>query len=161
MKESDFIKKRAEAELKAEPLVRIFRQSLIEMYMKGYTDALEDTYNEKAAEKRLVEEAEALAESPDLSAVRQVAKELNAVKVQEEEPLVRLKPNAILKRRLHPNDDFSTRTSSVIKSHDIKTLGDIIKYSEADFLTMRGCGKVCLNEIKKFVGGFGLKLVKR
>ena len=76
-----------------------------------------------------------------------------------ETPLVRLKPNAILKRRLK-QEDFSVRTWNCLIAADIKTLGDMISYSRLDYLRLRSLGKKSLTEIEDYVTQFGFSLKK-
>lgn len=75
----------------------------------------------------------------------------------DNDSLVRLKQDAILQRRLKP-EDFSVRLWNVLKAYDIKTLGDIIKHTKLDFLRMRNLGKTSLFELMDFVKQFGYEI---
>lgn len=126
-----------------DPLASVFRKSLLEAYQKGVLDgikAAEQVY-ESDLVKKLGEEAEAMQEKYD-------------------EPIVKLKPNAILKRRIH-YEDFrknGVRIMNGLRASDIETLGDLMKYSEKDIMRMRNMGTNCVNELRWFVEQFGLKL---
>ena len=133
MKQSEFIQKRAEAELKAEPILRYIRQSLIDMYMRGLLDGMDACYDESAAEKKLAEEEEALRE------------------LEENGPSVKLKPDAILKRKIIYGKDLSIRASKALKMNNIDTVGDLIKHTKRDLLKMQGFGKKSLREVEEFV----------
>ena len=74
-------------------------------------------------------------------------------------PLVRLKPNAILKKRLNQKD-FSVRTWNCLIAANIKTLGDMISYTRMDYLRLRSLGKKSLNEIEDYVSQYGFELKK-
>lgn len=74
-------------------------------------------------------------------------------------PLVRLKPTAILKKRLNPKD-FSVRTWNCLIAANIKTLGDMISYTRMDYLRLRSLGKKSLNEIEDYVSQYGFELKK-
>ena len=135
-------KARAAAELEVEPLIRIFKQALIEAYMKGYVKGLESAEDEDAALRRLNEEAEALASK------------------QPEEPTVRLKPDAILKRRLK-QEDFNTKVWRTLRELNCETLGDILQVSERFYLGQKGFGMGSLNVLRNFVKQFGYKLKEK
>lgn len=60
MTEEKIVKARAAAELEIEQLLRIFKHTLIETYMKGFLKGMESMEDEDAALKRLNEEAESL-----------------------------------------------------------------------------------------------------
>lgn len=74
-------------------------------------------------------------------------------------PLVRLKPTAILKKRLNPKD-FSVRTWNCLIAANVKTLGDMISYTRMDYLRLRSLGKKSLNEIEDYVSQYGFELKK-
>lgn len=74
-------------------------------------------------------------------------------------PLVRLKPTAILKKRLNQKD-FSVRTWNCLIAANIKTLGDMISYTRMDYLRLRSLGKKSLNEIEDYVSQCGFELKK-
>ena len=73
--------------------------------------------------------------------------------------LVRLKPTAILKKRLNQKD-FSVRTWNCLIAANIKTLGDMISYTRMDYLRLRSLGKKSLNEIEDYVSQCGFELKK-
>lgn len=56
---------------------------------------------------------------------------------------------------------FSTRTSNIFHSMSIKTIADIVKYSEKEFMRAPGLGSTTLNEIKEKLDRIGLKLKLR
>ncbi|MFA5925493.1 MAG: DNA-directed RNA polymerase subunit alpha [Parcubacteria group bacterium] len=53
---------------------------------------------------------------------------------------------------------FSTRTANIIEKNNIKTIADLIKFSEEELMNMEGMGNKGIKEIKKAVGNFGLTL---
>ena len=132
------IKARVQAELDLEPLIKVLRQTLIECYVEGFFKGLQ------------------WKEENDQEPLQQNNKE----EVPQEEPLVRLKPNAILKRRLRP-DEFPTRVWNTFVDLNIKTLGDILDCSEMFYLGRSKFGMGSLNAIKKYVESFGYKLRKK
>lgn len=74
-------------------------------------------------------------------------------------PLVRLKPTAILKKRLNQKY-FSVRTWNCLIAANVKTLGDMISYTRMDYLRLRNLGKKSLNEIEDYVSQYGFELKK-
>lgn len=142
MTEEKIVKAHAAAELDVEPLLRIFKHTLIETYVKGFLKGMESTEDEDAALKRLKEEAEAFA---------------SGIVPIDEEPIVKLKPDAILKRRLK-QEEFSVRAWRTLKNLNIETLGDILQVSEKFYLSQKGFGINCLNELREFVKQFGYEL---
>lgn len=134
MKESDIIRIRAKAEEKAEPVVRIFRHALIEFYVEGFINGVQSTEDEEAATRRLTEEEEALKDN--------------------DEPVVSLKPGAILKRRLR-KEEFSTRAWNVLQYMDVRTLGDMVSHSRTDYLKIKSIGKKTLKEIVDYAQRYG------
>jgi DNA-directed RNA polymerase alpha subunit len=143
MIEGKLIAERAEAEKNIEPLLRMVRQMLIETYMAGFIKGLKRCEeSEEELIKRLTNEEDAI----------QVVLNPNA-----EEPLVKLKPDAILKRRLK-QDEFPARVWNTFKDLQIETLGDILQCSEKFYLERPRFGVGSLNVIKKFVSSFGYKL---
>lgn len=142
MNEDMKFKARASAEMEIEPLLRIFKHTLIEAYMRGFMKGMESMEDEDAALKRLNEEAEALSSG--------------AVPI-EEEPKVRLKPDAILKRRLK-KEDFNTKVWRTLRELNCETLGDILQVSERFFLSQKGFGMGSLNILRKYVQQFGYSL---
>lgn len=143
MTEENIVKARAVAEMEIEPLFRVFKQTLIETYMKGFMKGLEGAEDENAALQRLNEEAEALVRRSPI-----------------EESLVKLKHEAILKRRLR-QEDFNTRVWRTLVMLDIETLGDILQVSERFYLSQKGFGKGSLNVLRNFVKKFGYKLKEK
>ncbi|MFA5871271.1 MAG: DNA-directed RNA polymerase subunit alpha [Parcubacteria group bacterium] len=53
---------------------------------------------------------------------------------------------------------FSTRTMNVLEKNEIKTIGDLIKFTEEELNGLEGMGEKGIKEIKKAVGNFGLTL---
>ena len=180
MTEGMVVKARAAADLEIEPLLRIFKHTLIETYMKGFVKGTESMEDEDAALQRLNEEAEALAsgtvqteqerefedfcaaEGANPEAMKAMARSLKMAgfdikEVPDDGPLVRLKPDAVLKRRLK-QEDFSVRAWKTLKVLNIETLGDILQVSEKFYLSQKGFGKNCLNELKEYVERFGYEL---
>lgn len=142
MTEEMIVKARAAAELEVEPLFRVFKQTLIETYMKGFMKGMESAENEDAALKRLNEEALSSGAEPI------------------EEPKVRLKPDAILKRRLK-QEEFNTKVWRTLVMLNCETLGDILQVSERFYLSQRGFGMGSLNVLRKYVKQFGYKLKEK
>lgn len=145
MKEEQFVKERAEAEKVIEPLLHIFKQTLIETYMKRVMKGLEIAEDGESSLSRLNEEADALA---------------SGARVKEEEPLVRLKRDAILKRRLK-QEEFNTKVWRTLVMLNIETLGDILQVSERFYLSQRGFGKTSLNVLRDYVKRFGYELKEK
>lgn len=145
MTEKQIAKARAEAELYIESLLRIFKKTLIETYMKGFMKGLESAEDENAAMQRLKEEEEALASG--------------TVPI-DEEPRIRLKPGAILKRRLK-KEDFNTRVWRTLRNLNIETLGDILQVSEKFYFSQKGFGMGSLNVLRNFVKKYGYKLKEK
>ena len=145
MTEEKIVKARAAAEMEIEPLLRIFKHTLIETYMKGFLRGLESAENEDAALQRLNKETEAF--------------ESGAVPI-DEEPKVRLKPDAILKCRLKQNE-FKPKVWRMLKELNCDTLGDILQISEKFYLRQKGFGMSSLNVLRKYVKSFGYKLKEK
>ena len=143
--EKDIIKARAAAELEVEPLLRIFKQTLIESYIKGFMKGMESKEDAGVAMKRLVAEAEALE---------------GGATPTNEEPCVKLKPDAILKRRLK-KEDFPSRVWQILKVLNIETLGDILQVSERFYLSQRNFGIGSLFVLRKYVRQFGYELKEK
>ena len=144
MREGDIIKARAAAEIAIEPLFRIIKQTLVDTYMKGFMKGVESTEDVGMATKRLIEEAEAIA---------------SGAKPIDEEPSVKLKPDAILRRRLR-REDFNTRVWNTLTDLNITTLGELLQVSEKFYRQQRNFGEGSLNVIKNFVKQFGYELKK-
>lgn len=53
---------------------------------------------------------------------------------------------------------FSTRTMNVLEKNSVKTIRDIVSFSEAELSKLEGMGEKGLKEIKKAIGNFGLTL---
>lgn len=145
MTEEEIVKARASAEMEIDPLLRILKHTLIETYMKGFLKVMESMEDEDAALKRLNEEAEALSSG--------------AVPI-DEEPKVRLKPDAILKQRLKQNE-FSVRVWRTLNDLNIETLGDILQVSEKFYQSQKGFGETSLRELRHYVKKFGFKLKEK
>lgn len=144
MTEEKIVKARAAAEFEVEPLFRVFKQTLVETYMKGFMRGLESAEDEDATLQRLNKEAEAL----------------EGVAVPIEEQLVRLKPDAILKRKLRQKD-FNTKVWRTLVMLDCHTLGDILQISEKFYLSQPYFGKASLNILREYVKQFGYKLKEK
>jgi len=71
-----------------------------------------------------------------------------------EEPV---SPEALLQKSIDELD-FSVRTVTALKENKLKTVGSIVKKSEADLLDMPKMGKVAVKELKKELGKLGLVL---
>lgn len=54
--------------------------------------------------------------------------------------------------------EFSVRSSNVFAKQNYQKIGDLISLSEIDFLKLPNFGRRSLNEIIKFLDGYGLKL---
>ena len=122
-------------------MVDVFRRAITEAYMKGLMVGANLEHDDAAAEKRLAEEAEALASGQEpLPHVNTDAK--------EGEPMLMLKPEA----RLIRAGDFSRcrnmrRILNILTAHNIRTYGDLAALTEADVLKWRNFGKVCFDEL--------------
>lgn len=145
MTDEKIVKARASAEMEIEPLLRIFKHMLIETYIRGFMKGMESMEDEDAALKRLKEEAEALS---------------SGAEPIDEEPKVRLKPDAILKRRLK-KEEFSVRVWRTLRELNCETLGDILQVSERFYLSQKGIGINSLKELKEYVKRFGYKLKEK
>lgn len=146
MIEQKLIAARAEGEKDIEPLLRTLRHMLIETYMAGFMKGLESCEeSEEVLMQRLVDEYEAIR---------------NGEKVVSEEPLVKLKPDAILKRRLK-KDEFPSRVWNTFKDLNIETLGDILQCSKTFYLSRPRFGEVSLNAVRKYVASFGYELKEK
>jgi len=54
--------------------------------------------------------------------------------------------------------DLSVRASNCLESENIKTIGDLVRLSEADLLAMKNFGKTSLREVDQKLRSVGLKL---
>ena len=54
--------------------------------------------------------------------------------------------------------EFSIRSRKALNSLDIRTVGDLVSRSEADFFTVKNFGSTSMNEIKQKLAEHGLKL---
>lgn len=54
--------------------------------------------------------------------------------------------------------DFSVRTWNCLRRANIQTLGDLLKYTEADLLRLRNLGQKCLTEISEALSQMGYTL---
>ncbi len=84
---------------------------------------------------------------------------LSGQKLDEILPEVDIEKQKLLMTPIE-NLNLSVRAHNVLRALDIKTLGDIIDYSPADFLKFRNMGKKSLAEIKNLVRSKGFKLKK-
>lgn len=143
MIEGKLKKARAEAEKTTEQFLRVLKNMLIETYIEGFIKGMESCEeNEDVLEQRLIEEEKALVGCEHYVSI---------------EPIVKLKPDAILKRRLR-KDDFNTRVWKTLVFLNIETLGDILQVSEKFYLSQRGFGKGCLCVLRDYVKQFGYNL---
>ncbi len=81
-----------------------------------------------------------------------------AITLPEPEPAAKL---LNLKERLAlpiSDLDLSVRASNCLESETIKTIGDLVRLSEADLLAMKNFGKTSLREIDQKLRSVGLKL---
>ena len=131
MTEGKIKQARIDAEATIEPMVRVFHDSLFEVYMKGFMDGLKSSEPIKEEASRILSE--------------------------EQETLVKLKKDAILQKKLK-QEEFYVRVWNVLKAMDIYTLGDIVKHNAIDFLKQRNFGKVCFNEVNDYVAKYGYKI---
>lgn len=76
------------------------------------------------------------------------------------EPIVQLKPGAILKKRLR-KEDFNSRVWCTFKLLNIETLGDILQVSEKFYLSQRNFGRGSLNVIKLYLKQYGYSLKEK
>lgn len=53
---------------------------------------------------------------------------------------------------------FSTRTANVLEKSNIKTVKDLLRFSEEELKNLEGMGEKCIKEIKKAIGNLGLTL---
>ena len=112
-------------------MVDVFRRAVTEAYMKGLTDGANLEHDDKAAEKRLKEEADVLASG--------------------QEPLVKLKPKAYLKRKIKAADFLGcrniTRIWNQVVAHNIDTYEDLARLTTADVISWRNFGKGSFEEL--------------
>jgi len=54
--------------------------------------------------------------------------------------------------------DLSVRASNCLEAENVKTIGDLVRLSEADLLVMKNFGKTSLREVKIKLGNVGLSL---
>ena len=125
-------------------MVDVFRQSITDAYMRGLTDGANLEYDDEAAEKRLAEEAEALAsgQEPLLHINRDIENDC---------PRVRLKEGAQLKRKIKDIDLVGCRNIRRIRNqllaHNIDTYGDLARLTAADVMAWRSFGKESFKEL--------------
>lgn len=136
--------KEAEGEATAlfESLLPNIRKAFVDAYMRGFTRGLESAECGETALARLNDEYEAIA---------------NGAAPIDGEPRVRLKKDAILKRKLR-RDEFPARVWRAFQELNIETLGDILEVSEAFYLNMPNFGMGSLNMIRLYVRKYGYKL---
>jgi len=126
-------------------MVDVFRRAITEAYMKGLMVGANLEHDDAAAEKRLAEEAEALASGQEpLPHGSLSAKD-------DDGPLVKLKPEAYLKRKVMAYDFCGcrnmTRILNQLTAHKIETYGDLARLTAADVMAWRNFGKVCFDEL--------------
>ena len=54
--------------------------------------------------------------------------------------------------------DLSVRASNCLQSAEVRTVGELVRMSEADLLKVRSFGKTSLREIKRKLADIGLTL---
>lgn len=54
--------------------------------------------------------------------------------------------------------ELSVRSSNCLREANIKTIADLVKYTEEEMLSFKNFGKKSLTEIKQLIGGMGLTL---
>lgn len=79
------------------------------------------------------------------------------VEERDHEPLVKLKPNAILKKKL-ANEPLRTWTKSRLRSNCIFTIGDLCSKTKIDLLNLRPFGRKALQEVIEYLDTMNLKL---
>ena len=131
MTEGKIEQAKKDAESLIAPIVRVFHTSLFEVYMKGFLDGLKSYEpSEEDAERILAE---------------------------EEESLVKLKKDAILQKKLKP-EEFSVRVWNVLKAMDVYTLSDMISHTQTDYISQRNFGRVCLVEVIGYAHKYGYEI---
>ena len=127
-------------------MVDVFRRAITEAYMKGLKDGANLEHDDEAAEKRLAEEAEALASGQEPLHVNLDAKD-------DDGPLVKLKPEAYLKRKVRMEDFLGCRNIRRILNqlsvHKIDTYGDLAQLTAAYVMSWRNFGKGSFDELKQ------------
>jgi DNA-directed RNA polymerase alpha subunit len=128
-------------------MVDVFRRAMTEAYMKGLMDGANLEHDDDAAEKRLAEEAEVLASGQEPLPHGSLSAKDN------DEPLVKLKPEARLKRKVRAADFLDCknirRILNQLKAHNIDTYGDLARLTAADVMKWHNFGKGCFEELKK------------
>lgn len=82
---------------------------------------------------------------------------MNEYVTDEDKVLVKLKKDAILQKRLDQSD-FSTRLWNTLRAMDVRTLGDIIKHSQLEYMKYRNFGIVCLGELQRYARKYGYEI---
>ena len=54
--------------------------------------------------------------------------------------------------------DLSTRANKCLYYADIRSIGKLVQYSEAEILRIRNCGRATVNNIKEALAKLGLSL---
>lgn len=128
-------------------MVDVFRRAMTEAYMKGLKDGADLEHDDKAAEKRLVEEAEVLASG------QEPLPHVNLDVKDDDEPLVKLKPEAYLRRKVKAADFVGCRNIrrilNQLEVNNIDTYGDLAQMTAADVMKWRNFGKGCFEELKQ------------
>jgi len=101
-----------------------------------------------------------LATNPNHARARMFLKDIEASKhmvIDEEQERVRERRNAVLDI---PVTDFelSVRSRNCLKKMNIRTLGDLLRITEAELLGYKNFGETSLNEIKAMLSQKGLRL---
>lgn len=131
MTEGKIEKAKKDTEVLIAPIVRVFHDSLLEVYIKGFIDGIESSEpSEEDAERILAE---------------------------EEKSLVKLKKDAILQKKLKP-EEFSVRVWNVLKAMDVYTLSDMISHTQMDYIRQRNFGRVCLVEVIEYAHKYGYEI---
>lgn len=135
--------KKAEEEF-IDKVVDMFRRAITEAYMKGLMDGADLEHDDKAAEKRLIEEAEALASG------QEPLPHINR-NIENDCPRVRLKEGAQMDREIKDIDLVGCRNMRRIRNqlmaHNINTYGDLANLWAVDVMKWRGFGKKCFDEL--------------
>lgn len=139
-------------------MVDVFRRAMTEAYMKGLTDGANLEHDDDAAEKRLAEEAEVLASGQEpLPHADLDAKD-------DDGPLVKLKPEARLKRKVRMEDFVGCRNITRIwyqmVVHNIDTYGDLARLSAAEVMTWRNFGRCSFEELKTVMKVWNIEFKK-
>tara|TARA_R100000656_G_scaffold74699_1_gene55453 strand:+ start:675 stop:1115 length:441 start_codon:yes stop_codon:yes gene_type:complete len=56
---------------------------------------------------------------------------------------------------------FSARITNILHKHNIKTVNDLLRFSEIELFRLQNLGRKSLNEIKETLGLYGVNLPKK